>query len=312
LSEVYFRITARGAHPHIRVPPLERLLARADGPADAADWRAGAFRLIAPEGTRVPPVATAALAPSASRAPGSWVCMATPVHLLAGMTSVGMAADGLLDIEPFEADALAADFNQVFAGGGVTLERGRDTLLLCRFDEPLRVTTRAPEEAAGHDLWAYLPQGEDATRLRSLTSEIEMWLFDHAVNRRRSESERPVITGLWLWGEGAADAPLPSVLGWTAGDDPLFGSFARCARYPGASTSGVVTVSDWPGTPVWGDVEERWLAPALADLRAGRLQSITLSAQRRCVRLGRRALLRFWRHARPWWEILIDGDIDGD
>jgi hypothetical protein len=308
LSTVYFRITARGAHSHTRAPSLERLLARADSPTDAADWRAEAYRLIAPEGARVPAVATAALAPGASRSPGSWVCVATPVHLLAGMTSIGMAADGVLEIEPFEADALAADFNQVFAGGGARLERGRDALLLCRFDEPLRVTTRAPEEAAGHDLWAYLPRGDDAARLRRLTSEIEMWLFDHAVNRRRSETRQPAINALWLWGEGAADAEQPALSGWTAGDDPLFGSFAPISRYPGPSTSGVVAVSDWPGTPPWHDVEERWLAPALADLRAGRLAGIALSARRRCVRLNARALRRFWRRTRPWWEILNDGD----
>jgi hypothetical protein len=308
LSTVYFRITARGAHSQTRAPSLERLLARADGPTDATDWRAQAFRLIAPEGARVPAVASAALAPSARRAPGSWVCLATPVHLLAGMTSIGMAADGLLEIEPVEADALVADFNQVFAGGGVSLERGRDALLLCRFDAPLRVTTSAPEEAAGHDLWAYLPRGDDAPRLRSLTSEIEMWLFDHAVNRRRRETQHPEINALWLWGEGAADAEAPTLSGWTAGEDPLFGSFTPVSRYPGASTSGVVAVPDWPGSAAWQDVEERWLAPALADLRAGRLESIELSARRRCMRFNARALWRFWRRARPWWEILIDGN----
>jgi hypothetical protein len=308
LSTVYFRITARGAHPHTRAPSLERLLARANGPTDAADWRTEAYRLIAPEGARVPAVASAALAPNARRAAGSWICMATPVHLLAGMTSIGMAADGLLEIEPAEADALATDFNQVFAGGGVRLERGRDALLVCRFDEPLRVTTRAPEEAAGHDLWGYLPQGDGAMRLRSLTSEIEMWLFDHTVNRRRQETQRPVINALWLWGGGADDAEPPALSAWTAGNDPLFGCLAPASRYPGAATSGVVAVSDWPGSPTWHDVEERWLAPALADLRAGRLRSIQLSARRRCMQLNARALGRFWRRARPWWETLIDGD----
>jgi len=307
LSSVYFRITARGAHPHTRAPRLERLLSRANGPTDTADWRAEAYRLIAPEGARVPPVASAALAPNASRS-GGWVCMATPVHLLAGMTSIGMAADGLLEIEPFEADALAADFNRVFAGGGVSLERGRDALLLCRFDQALRVTTSAPEEAAGHDLWGYLPQGEDAARLRSLTSEIEMWLFDHPVNRRRHETQRPVINALWLWGGGAADAGPLAVNGWTAGEDPLFASLTPASRYPGAATSGVVAVPDWPGSPPWHDVEERWLAPAVADLRAGRLESIRLSARRRSMQLNARALRRFWRRARPWWEVLLDVD----
>ena len=306
MSTVYFRITARGAHSHTRAPSLERLLARADGPADAADWRAQAFRLIAPEATCMPAVATAALAPGASRAPGAWVYLATPVHLLAGMSSIGMAGDGILTLEPLEADALADDFNRVFAGGGVSMERGRDTLLLCRFDEPLRVATRAPEEAAGHDLWDYLPQGEAAPRLRRLASEIEMWLFDHAVNRRRGETQQPVISALWLWGGGAADAERPPVGGWTAGEDALFGSFAPTSRYPGASASGVVTVPDWPGSPAWHDVETRWLAPALDDLRAGRLASIELSARRRCMRLSARALRRFWRRARPWWEVLND------
>ncbi len=308
MSSVYFRITARGAHPHTRMPSLERLLARADASAEAADWRAEAFRLIAPEGARVPAVATAVLAPGASRATGAWVCLATPVHLIAGMTSIGMAADGLLEIEPLEAEALAADFNRVFAGGGVSLERGRDALLICRFDAPLRVTTCAPEEAAGHDLWAYLPRGDDAARLRRLTSEIEMWLFDHAVNRRRRERQQPDINALWLWGEGAADAAPPQLSGWTAGNDPLFGSFAPTSHYPGGSTSGVVTVPDWPGSPLWREAEERWLSPALADLRAGRLSSIELSARRTRLRLSARALRRFWRRARPWWETLTDGD----
>ena len=308
MSIVYFRITARGAHSHIRSPSLERLLARADGPTDTADWRAEAFRVIASDGAAMPSIAAAALAPGASRAAHSWVYMATPVHLLAGMTSVSLPDDGILELEPAEADALAADFNRVFGGEGVSLERGRDALLLCRFEAPLRATTSAPEAAAGHDIWTYLPRGEDAPRLKRLTSETEMWLFDHAVNRRRRESQRRVITGLWLWGEGAADAEAPSVDGWTGGDDPLFGSFGRVERYPGASTSGVVAVPDWPGTPVWRDVEERWLAPALADLWAGRLRSIAISAERRCMRLSGRALRRFWRRARPWWQVLIDDD----
>jgi hypothetical protein len=308
LSTVYFRITARGAHSHTRAPLLERLLARADGPNDASDWRAHAFRLIAPAAASVPAVATAALVPGAVGGAGSWVFLATPVHLLAGMTSIGMAADGLLEIEPFEADALAVDFNRVFAGAQVSMQRGRDALLVCRFDTPLRVTTQAPEEAAGQDLWAYLPHGEDAVRLRSLASEIEMWLFDHPVNRQRAESQRPVINALWLWGEGAADAEPPTVRGWTTGADPLFSSFAPASRYPGAAESGVVVLNDWPGSPRWHEIEERWLAPAVDDVRAGRLQSIEVSARRRCLKLSARALRRFWRRPIPWWETLIDGD----
>ena len=306
---MYFRITARGAPVHARAPLLERLIARADGATHSGDWRVHAFRLIVPGEAAIPAVASAAQAPDAHRSAGSWVCMATPVHLLAGMSSVGMAADGVLEIDAAEADALTGDFNRVFGGkGGLRLERGRDALLLARFDAPLRVTMSDPAEALGRDIWAYLPRGEDAARVRGLTSEIEMWLFDHAVNRKRREDARAEVSSLWLWGGGAGDAEMPAVRGWTAGEDPLFASFAPLSRYPDAPGSGVVILSDWPGTPAWQRAEELWLTPALNDLKSGRLDGIELAAGRRCVRLRARALRRFWRRARPWWETLADGD----
>ena len=308
MSTVYFRIDGRGALLHTRAPLLERLLARADPFGESGDWRAHAFRLIAAHEARVPAVASAALNSSAGHAAGSWVCLATPVHLLAGMTSVSLAADGVLEIEPAEADSLATDFNRVFGGDGVRFERGRDALLLCCFDAPLRVAMSDPGEVAGRDIWPHLPKGEDAPRLHRLTSEIEMWLFDHPVNRMRRERARSPISSLWLWGGGPAAAATPVVDGWTAGDDPLFASFARQPSYPGAARSGVVTTSEWPGTAAWRDFEERWLAPAVDDLKAGRLHGIELSARRRCARLRARALRRFWRRARPWWESLTDAD----
>jgi hypothetical protein len=304
LPTVYFRISAQGAHSRTRAPLLERLLARADGPSDAADWRVQAFRAVAPADSRMPAAAAGALAKGASRA--AWAALATPVHLLAHMTTIGLAADGILTLEPAEADALVADFNRVFADGGVRLERGRGTELLCRFEEPVRVTTSPPEAAAGRDIWPYLPQGEDAPRLKRLASEIEMWLFDHPVNRRRAAAGSAAINGFWLWGAGAADAEPPP--GWIAGDDPLFGFLEPASHYPGAAASGVVMVPDWPGSPAWRDVEERWLGPALEDLRARRLERIELSARRRSMRLEARALRRFWRRARPWWESLLDDD----
>ena len=244
----------------------------------------------------MPAVATAALAPGASRVAGSWVCLATPVHLLAGMTSIGMAADGLLEIEPGEADALAADFNQVFAGGGVSLERGRVRCLLCRFDEPLRVTTRAPEEAAGHDLWGYLPTVR-MPRAARLASEIEMWLFDHAVNRAALEMRNNLSSA--RSGCGAGAPPTPS-----GRRERLDGGRGSPVRLLGAHTAlpGAATrASSWcPTGPARrrGTTSRRWLAPALGDLRAGRLASIELSARRRGS-AERRALRRFWRRRGP-------------
>jgi len=301
LSIVYFRFAARQPFVPERAPLLEQWLARADAAASVADWRAQAFRIISPQTERTPPIATAALHAGARAARGAWVCVATPVHLIAGVSSVSMPPDGILDLDPAEADALAEDFNRVFDGAGMRLVRGRDSLLLCSFDTPLRVTAPAPEEVLG-DIWEFLPRGEDAARVRRLMSEIEMWLFEHAVNEHRRMRAAPVITALWLWGGGAADLSLPAVHGWTAGSDPLFAAFEVRAQYPPAAGPGVVVLADWPGTAAWREAQQRWLEPAIADLRSGRLQRLDLSAGRRCFSVSARGRWRFWRRTRPWWE----------
>jgi hypothetical protein len=148
--------------------------------------------------------------------------------------------------------------------------------------------------------------------LRRLSSEIEMWLFDHAVNAARRARGVPVISALWFWGGGAGNSPLPRVAGWTAGDDALFSAFERQSQYPaaghpgaggsGPSRSGVVVLPAWPGTAVWRESEQRWLSPALEELKAGRLSRIELSAASTSFRLSARGLRRFWRRSRPWWE----------
>jgi len=301
LSTVYLRFAAHQPFVAERAPLLERWLARADCAASVADWRAQAFRVIAAPTEQMPPIATAALRAGACHAHGAWVCIATPLHLLAGPSGVSMPPDGILNLDPADADALAADFNRVFSGAGMHLQRGLDSLLLCSFDAPLRVAAAAPEEVHG-DIWEFLPHGADAARARRLMSEIEMWLFEHAVNERRRARAAPAITGLWLWGGGAADLSLPAVHGWTAGADPLFAAFEVRAQYPPAAGSGVVVLTDWPGTAAWREAERRWLAPAIADLRSGRLQRLDLSAGRRCFSVSARGRWRFWRRTRPWWE----------
>lgn len=307
MSTVYFRLAARAPIALERAPLLEGLLARADAEGRVTDWRAQAFRVIAREAGAMPPIAAAALraasqGTAARGLPGAWGCVATPVHLQAGLSRVCMAADGILELDPAEADALVADFNRVFSGAGMQLVRGRENLLLCIFDAPLRVTTIDPQEVLGQDLWAFLPGGADAPRLRRLMSEIEMWLHEHTVNADRRARAQPPISGLWLWGEGAADTPLPTVQGWAAGNDPLFAAFGNASQYPIAAGAGVVVIADLPGTAAWREAEQRWLLPAIAELRAGRLKRIDLSLGQRCFSVSARGRWRFWRRPRPWWE----------
>jgi hypothetical protein len=301
VSTHYFRFTRYGAVNRQRSQLLERLLARADESTVVTDWRADAFRLIAPTMTSMPGVGAAALCAEIGAVDAVSVFLATPVHYVAEMSNVRLPADGILSLRQTEADALAVDFNRVWNDAGIRLLAGRSADLYCLVDQALDVTTRDPEEVLHQRIENHLPAGAAGARLRQLMSEIEMWLFEHAVNRSRTENAAAALNGLWLWGGGPALTSLPTVDGWTAGDDPFFSAFAARRESSGA-TSGVMVTAAEPGSAEWRDVESSWLERSLADLRSGRIARLDLSAGGRCFSVGVRWHWRRWRRHRPWWE----------
>ena len=299
MSSQYFRILARAPIEPLRSALLEQLLARADAAKPVSDWRADAFRIMAPQAV-LPAVAPAALCADGGAADAAWVCLATPVHYVAEMTSVRLSEDGILSMKPAAAAALAADFNRVWNGSGVRLLAGKSSSLYCIFDQLLNVTTRDPQDVLDRHIEEYLPAGADAPRLRQLMSELEMWLFEHGENGARAAAGLPRVSGLWLWGGGAPLASLPRVQGWAAGDDVYFSALS--AQRSETSDSGVIVAAATPGSDEWHDIESRWLKPAAAQLRAGRLSRLEISAGDRCFSLTARAIRRFWRRSKPWWE----------
>ncbi len=325
MSTQYFRFSARNAGGAARCELLEQLLARADTSTAVVDWRADAYGALEPRDPAVPGLAAVALLATdpgagtgadtgaghatgkytaAAEQPGtekSWVYFATPVHYVAEMSNVRMAAAGILALSEAEAAMLAADFNRVWNDAGVRMVTGSRAQLSCVFERPLPAVTRDPEEALNQRIENYLPGGAGASRLRRLMSEMEMWLFGHEVNKTRAADGAPPITGLWLWGGGAALTSMPAVRGWTYGTDPFFAALAGGAA-EAAAMSGVIVLADCPGTAAWNDMQSRCLAPALAQLRSGRLARVVLSAADRSFSLGARWRWRFWRRVRPWWE----------
>jgi hypothetical protein len=314
VSSQYCRFVARGA-ARCRAPLLEQLLARADDWVPVTDWRADAFRVIAPQAASMPAVAPVALCADraavdtgAVRTAGvqaAWVCVATPVHYAAEMANVRLPPDGVLSLTPAAAEALASDFNRVWGGSGIRLAAAvwpapRSTQLYCLFDRALTVLTRDPEDVLDRHIEEFLPTGEDSAPLRQLISETEMWLFEHAANRVRTALGLPVINGLWFWGGGAPIASLPPVQGWAVGDDLFFNAFsaAQNVEFP----NGVVAVACVPGSARWHEVESRWLRPAMIALRARRIERLQISAADRCFTVTAGGLRRFWRGKKPWWE----------
>ena len=310
MSSHYFRFIHRAVHRQ-RSALLEQLLARADRAVAVADWRADAFRAIAPPTIGMPGVAAAALYAERGPVDAASVFLATPVHYLAELSNVRLPADGILSLRPPEAEALAVDFNRLWSDAGIRMLSGGGADLFCAFDQPTEAATADPEDVLDRHIADHLPAGAAAPRLRQLMSEIEMWLFEHPVNRARIAQAAPVLSGLWLWGGGPALASIPAVNGWTVGTDPLFKAFAarpeppRAGAYPSVpphAAAGVVVTAAEPGTDAWHDLETQWLARSLADLRAGRIERVDLSAGQRCFSVGARWHWRRWRRRQPWWE----------
>ncbi|HXA37105.1 MAG TPA: hypothetical protein VNW26_12270 [Steroidobacteraceae bacterium] len=311
-SRHYFRFTQCRAASRKRSKLLEGLLARADAVTTVTDWRADAFAVIAEPAAAMPGVAAAALYSERGPVDGASVFIATPVHYAAEMSNVRLAADGILSLRGSDAETLAVDFNRTWNDAGIRMLAGRCAELFCVFDQPLDATTREPEDVLDRHIEGYLPAGAGAPRLRRLMSEIEMWLFEHDVNRTRIAAGATAVNGLWLWGGGAALTSLPLVRGWTAGDDPLFKAFAgltESSRGAGAQIdahnstgSAVIVVAAEPGTAAWCDTESRRLERSVADLRSGRIARLELSALDRCFSVTKRWLWRRWRARRPWWE----------
>src|SRR4051794_22171323 len=129
--------------------------------------------------------------------------MATPMHLIAGMTSVHVDRRSILRLDAADQTTLAADFQRVFHDSGFHLQPLEAGDFLMLGPEMPRAETREPARALGGRMGQ---QADSSIALRRLGAEIEMWLHDHPINdTRRRRGELPV-TSLWLWGAGAIAA----------------------------------------------------------------------------------------------------------
>jgi hypothetical protein len=296
----YFRFNSRVAGQPQRAPLLEKLLARADESSVRDDWRADAY-LALESAAPMPNLAAAAYLkarhPSTPQIDCSWRSLATPLNYVAEMSNVRLASDGMLELKEEEAAVLAGDFSRLWGDSQFRLE-AVGSLLFCSSRQALHSRQSDPERALGRYIREFLPTGQDAAALKRLMSEMEMWLFDHAVNvARRARSVQP-ISALWPWGGGPPLESLPTTLAGCAGEDVFFSAFAAEKGCP----VNVMVVQEVPGAGTWNAAPLRWLQLALQDLRRGVITRLDLSSGARRFQLTRHWRRRLFRRIGPWWE----------
>jgi hypothetical protein len=348
LSDLYLAAPGRGgvddrkaAVPREALPALARI-ARFAGvsplPATWRGWLAGWLGRadVAGACSATPAVVAAAALSESAALPADTgsIWLATPLHLVAGLSSVHLEYRGLLKLDEAALAQLCEDFTSVFAERGFALRRLAGGGLLASGPRLAALpVTCDPARLLGGGIAGSTVQGPGAAPLLALGAELEMWLHAHPLNAARVRRREAPLTTLWLWGGGApAPAALrPATPAHAAtfmtvfGADPVLAGLCalsgarRCA--PAASaheilssgaarTAAVIELfhTDRPQPATLLDLlqhlDERVLAPVVTALKDGVIRQLTLIANDRCSVLTARDGLRFWRRSRGPWAVL--------
>jgi hypothetical protein len=292
LSLIQIVVDLQAAPRNQRAAALERLLAGAQPIAGLSHWRGNLLKALAPD-------QPCQAAPFAARGAGvlpaaGCVFAATAIEYRASLTELHLGSDGLVPLDGATATEIADSFNNKFKDLNVILRVSSNNEMYAVFAAQLRVDTHPPELARRFDLYALQAQGQDASTLRRLMSEIELWLHDHPSNRRRAAGGLPTICGLWLWGGGAAE-PLTRHTLWALGSNSFLDGL------------GAVPVA---GDVLAGSGVLRWPLPAANDCSFAHFDSVWIRRAIEALRAGRTARIEVWLGefgysietlVRRWW-----------
>ncbi|WP_229207631.1 MULTISPECIES: hypothetical protein [unclassified Duganella] len=265
-----------------RVLPHEAWLAHALGLASAPDQPdTGA------------PLATAVMRGcglQAEAAEGHWF-MLQPAHVQISRTH--MLLSDLRGLQLTEADSrglyeIARPFCEEV---GKPLLHGAAGLWFLRADDWAGLRTASPDATSTQSMSDLLPEGQGARDFRKLQNEIQMLWHEHPINAARQARGLQPINSCWLWGGAGPAAPTTAghvaISGGTEWMDALAADVQpTLERLLGRPAPGAVMLADLVAPAQVGDwadwlarmqrIEQEWLAPLLAALKAGRVARVKL------------------------------------
>lgn len=308
--------TAGEALPEL--PALTQLLQGASRLPAASDWRSGVQAALGLGAAAAAQPARIAACVVPGLQPGLGLCLATPVHVVAGISRMFLAPAGTVEITAAERESLRLAFNAEFGAEVQLHAAGTGWLLQAPFAGS--ASDAEPAELGGAAL-AREPATTAAVRsLRRLGAEIEMWLATLPLNQSREKRGAPPVNCFWFWsGTQAAALPVPArspagLFSNLPADAWLAGLAMHCNR-PLAQVSGwqevrtkadacVVLQPPQLGSvarllPAW---EATWFEPVWRDLVARQLPPLRLQLGRSAWQLPAPRVTRWLRRARPWWQ----------
>jgi len=284
-----------------KMPDLEWLLRFSDWPELIDDWRRWLLADVAPDF-------------DGGGLDSTW--LATPVAMEARLDHVRLLDRGLLRLDESERASCREEFARVF-GPQFLLEDGGTRAFVLSGLPAAGVHTVDPARLLGSEIGPALPRRE-ASELRRLWTEIEMWLHGAAFNAARERAGKRRVSALWMWAAKLPHARAGRfVLNPDAalyGRDPMIEAIMREAGDAPRDVPGHWTQLDTSAPHVVMEfaaltggpheslaaLDASWFAPAKSALVAGDIRELDLVVNDRHFRIGARPQWKFWRRRRPW------------
>jgi hypothetical protein len=228
---------------------------------------------------------------------GRWF-MLQPAHLHVARDHLVLTDPRQLALEERESRALFDSAQALLADVGVPLLYGDMRTWFLRAGDWRGLQTSTVDAACGHNIDIWMPKGPDERAWRKLQNEIQMEWHAHPVNEARAARGAKPVNSVWLWGGGESGTDVPAsdyshawgLHGWAgalaAGVPASFAAADAAsviAAAPGRGLLMIDTLSapalagDWSlWLDAWHALEEDWLAPLLAALQSGKLDTLTL------------------------------------
>ncbi|MFC5569143.1 phosphoglycerate mutase [Lysobacter yangpyeongensis] len=279
---------------------LAKALGRADRNSADGDQRARIFDIL-PRGW--PAAAVTRQRDAGDASIGAWL-RADPAYVRPDINGACLLACGdALALTREEAADLLRPLRPLFGDAGMPIDAPTPSRWYLRLPREARLPKfNGPDEALGSDLFEHLPDGPEGRRWRALLSEAQVVLHNHPANAQRIAAGKPPVNSLWFWGAGTLPDHVVSAHTAIFSDDDTVQAFAASA---GASslpvparwgTAGGERLFDLRHIRDLALVQSHWLLPALRDLRAGAVNTMTLDfadGAGFALRSGQR--WRFWR-----------------
>jgi hypothetical protein len=211
----------------------------------------------------------------------------TPVHWHVGRDHITLADPLALKLTEAESRSFLEAITQLFASEGWQLAFGAATRWYAAHDTLAGLPCASLDRVIGRNVDLWLPSHPQARLIRRLQNEVQMLLYDHALNDVREARGDLPVNSFWLSGCGR-----PQPASWS--DAPAVHDALRAPAL----------AEDWAGwADAWRALDAGPIAELLAQARRGQAVRLTLCGERHAQRFESarqstwQRLTRHWRSA---------------